>query len=180
VLAGARLDRVEGGGSRCNGPTRSRSQDVTVKRLGHDTGPTDNANGSIGGSILYSPFIRDRANLTLPHLPMTADTPITSVTSHASLRHPESTFNQCVHYMSAKKRPPVLTDVVAAPVEAPVSLEVSAPPPLRRSLSPTSGSGGLFSDPLISPLPSHRPSFDGWFGRLPRTSRATCAGRRRR
>ena len=56
-------------------------------RLGHDTGPTDNANGSIGGSILYSPFIRDRANLTLPHLPMTADTPITSVTSHASLRH---------------------------------------------------------------------------------------------
>ena len=30
VLAGARLDRVDGGGSRCNGPTRSRSQDVTV------------------------------------------------------------------------------------------------------------------------------------------------------
>ena len=62
-------------------------------RLGHDTGPTDNANGSIGGSIMYSPFIRDRANLSLPHLPMMADTPITSVTFHASLRHPESTFN---------------------------------------------------------------------------------------
>jgi hypothetical protein len=61
-------------------------------RLGHDTGPTDNANGSIGGSILYSPFIRDQANLTLPHSPM-ADTPITSVTSPASLQHPESTFN---------------------------------------------------------------------------------------
>ena len=30
MLAGARLDRVDGGGSRCNGPTRSRSQDVTV------------------------------------------------------------------------------------------------------------------------------------------------------
>jgi hypothetical protein len=30
--------------------------------------------------------------MTLPHPPM-ADTPITSVTSHASLRHPESTFN---------------------------------------------------------------------------------------
>ena len=30
VLAGARLDRVDGEGSRCNGPTRSRSQDVTV------------------------------------------------------------------------------------------------------------------------------------------------------
>ena len=30
MLAGARLDRVDGEGSRCNGPTRSRSQDVTV------------------------------------------------------------------------------------------------------------------------------------------------------
>ena len=30
VPAGARLDRVEGGGSRRTGPTWSRSQDVTV------------------------------------------------------------------------------------------------------------------------------------------------------
>ena len=31
VLAGARLDRVDGGGSRWTGPTRSRSQDVPLE-----------------------------------------------------------------------------------------------------------------------------------------------------
>ena len=93
-------------------------------RLGHDTGPTDNANGSMGGSILYSPFIRDRANLTLPHSPM-ADTPITSVTSHASLRHPESTFNQVM------------------------SLELSPVLRARRPDSSTEQSSGIEGDGLL-------------------------------
>jgi histone H3 len=38
--------------------------------------------------------------------------------------------------MSAKKRPPVLSDVVAAPVDAPVSLEVSEPPPAATEPEP--------------------------------------------
>ena len=41
-------------------------------------------------------FIRIEGDLTLPHSPM-ADTPITSVTFTASLRHPKSTFNHCCH-----------------------------------------------------------------------------------
>ena len=113
-------------------------------RLGHDTGPTDNANGSIGGSILYSPFIRDRANLTLPHLPMTADTPITSVTFHASLRHPESTFNQVMSLelspVLCARRPDSSTEQSSSGIEGDGLLQLERDLPARTAVTDTPSS----------------------------------------
>ena len=89
--AGARLDRVEGGGSRWTGPTRSRSQRCTVGGWVTIRGRPTTLTELLGVDSVLSLYKRSR-ELDVTTFTM-ADTPITSVTSHASLRHPESTFN---------------------------------------------------------------------------------------